>query len=120
MRNLPSPSPRLSNPGPSADSPSIAGSRLPGRTPLAQRLQQLSQDKRGQQKAIPIDLGRYLNELQLLALHSLESFGWQLWFIRRPLFMQPIAVVSNPDSSRHAVLEVDGSINIQSGIQLRT
>lgn len=94
-------------------------SRAQGRPSLAERLQKIAEDKRGQQKAIPIDLGRYLNELQLLALHSLEGFGWHLWFVRRPLFMQPIVVMSNPDASQHAVLEEDGSINMKANIQVR-
>ncbi len=86
---------------------------------LAERLKNIVDEKRGQQKAIPIDLGRYLNNLQLLALHSLESFGWSLWFIRRPLFMEPIVVVASPDSSKFAVLEGDGSVNMKANLQVR-
>lgn len=86
---------------------------------LAERLKNVVDEKRGQQKAIPIDLGRYLNNLQLLALHSLESFGWNLWFIRRPLFMQPIVVVASPDSNKYAVLEEDGSVNMNPALAVR-
>lgn len=86
---------------------------------LAERLQKVLDDKRGVQKAVPIDLGRYLNESQLLALHSLEGFGWRLSFVRRPLFMTPTVVVSNPESSQHAVLEEDGSVNLKSSVVLR-
>ncbi len=86
---------------------------------LAERLKNIVDDKRGQQKAIPIDLGRYLNNLQLLALHSLESFGWSLWFIRRPLFLEPIVVVSSPDTNKFAVLEEDGSVNMRPELQVR-
>lgn len=93
--------------------------REPGRQTLAERLQSLVDDRRGNQKAIPIDLARYLNQLQLVALHSLENFGWHLWFVRRPLFMQPIVVVTNKDASELAVLEEDGSVNMRPSLQLR-
>jgi hypothetical protein len=93
--------------------------KLPIKSSLAERLQHIVDDRRGAQKAVPIDLGRYLNESQLLALHSLESFGWHLWFVRRPLFMQPIVIVSNSESTQHAQLEEDGSVNLKSQIHLR-
>ena len=86
---------------------------------LAERLQHVIDDRRGIQKAVPIDLGRYLSESQLLALHSLESFGWQLCFVRRPLFMQPIVVVINPESTQLAVLEEDGSVNLKPQLHIR-
>lgn len=93
--------------------------RESGRQTLAERLQNLVDDRRGHQKAIPIDLGRYLNQLQLVALHSLENFGWHLWFVRRPLFMQPVVVVTNKEASELAVLEEDGSVNMKPNLQLR-
>jgi hypothetical protein len=85
---------------------------------LAERMQHLVDDRRGVQKAVPIDLGRYLNESQLLALHSLESFGWHLSFVRRPLFMQPVVIVNNTEST-HAQLEEDGSVNLKPQIHWR-
>jgi|GEM_PF-576246 len=93
--------------------------KIPQKSSLAERLQQVVDDRRGAQKAVPIDLGRYLNECQLLALHSLESFGWHLWFVRRPLFMSPIVIVSNPESTQHAQLEEDGSVNLKPPLHLR-
>jgi hypothetical protein len=97
----------------------VPSSRVSGRQTLAERLQQLVEDRRGHQKAIPLDLGRHLNQLQLVALHSLENFGWHLWFVRRPLFMQPVVVVTNKDSSELAILEDDGSVNMKPSLQLR-
>lgn len=86
---------------------------------LSEHLQHVVDDRRGVQKAVPIDLRRYLNELQLRALHSLERFGWHLWFVRRPSFMQPVVVVNNPESTQHAVLEEDGSVNLKSQLNVR-
>lgn len=86
---------------------------------LSERLQHVVDNRRGAQKAIPIDLSRYLNESQLLALHSLESFGWHLCFVRRPLFMQPVVIVANSEASQHAQLEEDGSVNLKPTLHLR-
>lgn len=99
--------------------PELRSSKSPLKSTLAERLQHVVDDRRGGQKAVPIDLGRYLNESQLLALHSLESFGWHLWFVRRPLFMQPIVIVSNSGSTQHAQLEEDGSVNLKPPVHLR-
>ncbi|HSC69338.1 MAG TPA: hypothetical protein VLC79_16720 [Cellvibrio sp.] len=86
---------------------------------LSERLQHIVDNRRGAQKAVPIDLSRYLNESQLLALHSLESFGWQLCFVRRPLFMQPVVVVANSEATQYAQLEEDGSVNLKPTLILR-
>lgn len=94
-------------------------SKSPLKSTLAERLQHVVDNRRGTQKAVPIDLGRYLNESQLLALHSLESFGWHLWFVRRPLFMQPIVMVANSESTQYAQLEEDGSVNLKPQLHLR-
>ena len=99
--------------------PEFRTSRSPLKSTLSERLQQVVDNRRGAQKAVPIDLGRYLNECQLLALHSLESFGWHLWFVRRPLFMQPIVVVANSEATQHAQLEEDGSVNLKPQLHLR-
>lgn len=99
--------------------PELSTSKTPPKSTLAERLQHVVDNRRGVQKAVPIDLGRYLNESQMLALHSLESFGWHLWFVRRPLFMQPVAIVSNSESTQHAQLEEDGSVNLKPQLHLR-
>lgn len=99
--------------------PEFRSTKSPLQSTLAERLQQVVDNRRGAQKAVPIDLGRYLNESQLLALHSLESFGWHLWFVRRPLFMQSVVVVSNSESTQHAQLEEDGSVDLKPSLNLR-
>lgn len=70
------------------------------------------EEVRGSRSALPYDVYYYLNEVQRLALHSLGNFGWQLVFIRRPLFVPPMIVVRNTEQSKFAVLEEDGSVNL--------
>lgn len=70
------------------------------------------EDARGSRSALPMDVYYYLSEVQRIALHSLENFGWQLAFIRRPLFVPPVVVVKNSEQSKYAVLEEDGSVNL--------
>ena len=70
------------------------------------------EEVRGSRKALPADVYYYLNEVQRIALNSLENFGWQLAFIRRPLFVPPMVVVKNSEQSKFAVLEEDGSVNL--------
>jgi len=72
----------------------------------------IKEDVRGSRNALPADVYYYLNEVQRIALNSLENFGWQLAFIRRPLFVSPMVVVKNCEQSKFAVLEEDGSVNL--------
>ena len=77
------------------------------------------EDVRGSRAPLPADVFYYLNDVQRLALHSLENFGWQLAFMRRPLFVPPIVVVKNSEQSRFAVLEEDGSVNLSPLVRWR-
>jgi hypothetical protein len=76
-------------------------------------------DVRGSRSALPVDVFYYLNEVQRLALRSLESFGWQLVFIRRSLFVAPMIVVKNSEQAKFAVLEEDGSVNLSPLVRWR-
>ena len=78
-----------------------------------------SSERRDRSKPIPYNLSEYLNDDQQFSLRQMESFGWQLSFIRRPLFQEQVVVVANEDSSQYGVLEQDGSINMQAMIDLR-
>lgn len=77
------------------------------------------EEVRGSRSPLPTDVLYYLNEVQRLALHSLENFGWQLAFIRRPLFVPPLIVVKNSEQSKFAVLEEDGSVNLSPLVRWR-
>lgn len=61
-----------------------------------------------------------LNEHQRLTLAELERFGWELKFIRRPIFQPSIAVVFDSDRRTFAVLEPDGTLNENPGFDIRS
>lgn len=79
----------------------------------------MSEDKRKGDKPVPDNVKNYLNEAQRVALHKIEGFGWSLAYVRRPLFMEPVIVVSNADGSSIGILEDDGRLNLESGIETR-
>ena len=60
-----------------------------------------------------------LNEAQLETLADLERFGWQLKFVRRPIFEPSIPVVFDADRKTYAVLEADGSLNEHPFFEIR-
>jgi hypothetical protein len=64
-------------------------------------------------------LKRELNEYQRLALADLEKFGWELKFIRRPMFQQPIPVVFDSSRKHYAVLNTDGTLDENPGFDIR-
>jgi hypothetical protein len=61
-----------------------------------------------------------LNEDQRLVLADLERFGWELKFVRRPLFQASIPVVFDADRKTWAVLEADGTLNTSPGFDIRS
>jgi hypothetical protein len=64
-------------------------------------------------------LKRDLNEDQVLALTELEKFGWELKFIRRPMFKEPIPVVFDSDRRHFAILKADGTLDENPGFDIR-
>jgi len=76
-------------------------------------------DKRYTEVPVPDNLDDYLNEAQLRTLRKVEDFGWQLAFIRRPLFQDIVPVVVSDDGTKHGVLEEDGNINMQHELMIR-
>ena len=52
-----------------------------------------------------------LNEAQRDTLAELERYGWQLKFVRQPIFQPSVPVVFDGDRKSYAVLEADGTLN---------
>ncbi len=74
-------------------------------------------ERRAPLRRSAVSLQRELSEAQSLALVGLEHFGWELKFIRRPLFQEPVAVVS--DGTSVAVLDRDGQLVEQALLNVR-
>ncbi|MES9950331.1 MAG: hypothetical protein ACH255_16820 [Candidatus Thiodiazotropha sp.] len=79
----------------------------------------MTYEKRTGERAIPGNLKEILTELQMMSLNKLSSFGWELFFVRRPLFQAVVPVVRRHDGIQIGVLEADGRINMKPEIVLR-
>jgi hypothetical protein len=77
-------------------------------------------DRRLEQQRPGNVLERQLNTEQRLALRQLERFGWELKFVRRRLFLTPLAVVFDQGRQHFGVIEADGSLNENPGFPIRT
>ena len=75
--------------------------------------------KRNKSEPIPANLKEYLNDAQQAQLNTIESFGWSIKFVRRPLFQESVVVVTNPDGSSIGTLEEDGRLNLESAMEIR-
>ena len=60
-----------------------------------------------------------LNEDQRIALSDLERYGWELKFIRHPLFQDNVPVVFDPDRNHFAVIRADGTLDENPGFDIR-
>lgn len=61
-----------------------------------------------------------LNPAQSETLAALERFGWELKFVRRPLFQPSIPVVFDGDRKTFAILETDGKLNEHPPFEIRS
>lgn len=77
------------------------------------------QERRKGEARPTIVLKRELNQDQQIALAELEKYGWELKFIRRPMFQQPIPVVFDSDRKNYAVLKPDGTLDQNPGFDIR-
>ncbi|MET0288959.1 MAG: hypothetical protein ABW178_04970 [Pseudoxanthomonas sp.] len=64
-------------------------------------------------------LRRDLSSAQLRALQTLEQFKWELKFVRRPLFLEPVPVMVDRDGLKYAVIRADGSVDDAPRLKLR-
>lgn len=78
-------------------------------------------DKRLSKPPIPEKLDKYLTDQQILAIRKLEGFGGSLWFVRRALFgdITPVVKLSDKLGAETAVVEADGSLNKNHGLNIR-
>jgi len=79
----------------------------------------VDREKRKGNIPLPKNLKEVLNKAQLDALSGMEYAGWELRFLRRPLFQEPMLFIQNPNDGRIGILDKDGSIKIQSNIKVR-
>lgn len=75
-------------------------------------------ERRRDSACSPLQLRAQLNEPQRRMLRELECFGWELRFVRRPPFVQPIPVIFAGDDA-YITLRFDGSLDEQSTFDIR-
>ncbi len=54
-----------------------------------------------------------------MSLNSLSHFGWEVLFIRRPAFQDPLVVLLNSDGHSIGILGDDGKIQVDTDIVIR-
>ena len=70
-------------------------------------------EKRKSDTSIPENLEEILNEAQQQALPGIKYLGWELQFLRKPMFQEPELVMLNSTDGRTGILGLDGRIRIQ-------
>ena len=60
-----------------------------------------------------------LTPAQASAIATLETFGWKLRFVRRPLFRDPVPVLFDKTGRRWIVVDGDGVLDENPGFEIR-
>jgi len=79
----------------------------------------MTEEKRTSNKPIPDNAANYMNTEQLAELHKIERFGWNIKYIRHPLFQDPVIFVTSADGNSIGILEEDGRLNLEYDIETR-
>lgn len=79
----------------------------------------MNDDKRSGDKPVPDNIKEFLTDAQSAELNHIDSFGWTLKYIRRPLFQECVVAVMSPDGHSIGILEEDGRLNLESNIDTR-
>lgn len=79
----------------------------------------MDREKRKGEEPVPRNSEELLNQMQIRALRQIESYGWRLHFIRRPLFQDTVPVVIDADGKKIGILEEDGRLNMEPDIKVR-
>ena len=80
----------------------------------------MERERRKGMTPVPEKLSEVLNDAQMLSLNKLEGFGWNLQFVRRPLFQEVVPVLFHPDNGTLGVMRDDGTLDMEPDIQLRS
>jgi len=76
-------------------------------------------DTRNTEDPIPHNWSRRLTDLQVLTINRYESYGWDLWFIRRPRGQDWVPVLRNLSTGETAVVDEEGDLVSDHGLIVR-
>ncbi len=71
----------------------------------------MDKERRKGKPPIPEDLRKILTVAQKIAIKELEGFGWEVDYVRRPLFQEPKVIVRNPVTGKQSLIEADGTVD---------
>lgn len=67
----------------------------------------------------PAQMRARLNENQRVALADLERFGWELKFVRHPLFRDAVPVVFDAERRHYGTLDAAGRLDERPAFDIR-
>jgi hypothetical protein len=76
-------------------------------------------DKRKGDKLAPELLYKLLNKEQFESLRELAKFGWEVCFVRMPLFQLRTVALRNAAANKYAILAEDGRLDTESDLKVR-
>jgi len=76
-------------------------------------------ENREKMAPIPANLGKLLNQAQLLAIQKVGQFSWELQFVRRNGSEVPFPVVKGPNGEAIGAIDEDGNIDTNPDIVIR-
>jgi len=79
----------------------------------------MSIDTRNTDDPIPYNWNRRLTDMQVMTINRFESYGWDLWFVRRPRGANWVPVLRNLTTGATALVDEDGELITDHGLIVR-
>ncbi|HEY5604124.1 MAG TPA: hypothetical protein VIM41_13540 [Gammaproteobacteria bacterium] len=79
----------------------------------------MDSEKRMGLPPIPANYRKLLTVAQMVALRSIEGYGWSLHFVRREGLAVPIPVIKGADGVALGMIDEDGNIKMNPEISIR-
>lgn len=76
-------------------------------------------ERRCGQPPIPDNIDSLLSAEQRMVLSQIESFGWELAFVRHPLFQETTVVVTRRMDGSYASLSQQGELEFSPDLEIR-
>ncbi len=79
----------------------------------------MDNEKRKGRAAIPDHFKKLLNEEQKVSLRQLEKFGWEVRFVRMPLFQPLIIALYHSSNDKFGILDEKGNLDTEFDLKVR-
>jgi len=71
------------------------------------------------QPPIPENIQDYVDADRMAVIEKFEQYGWDLWFVRRPLFQDSIVVLKHQQTGATCIIDENAHVRHEHDLAIR-